>query len=363
MIELQQLKNEASAFFRWWLSELTACLPERVQQMTRMEKAPWIVELEGERMNILQPSAHGIPRPVRHQLDLGEDGQRLSEVFRRLQSRDPETSRLILRLPEKQVLRRLIKLPLATEENLRAVLGFELDQQTPFKPDQVYWDHQVAGRDPAAHQISVRWIVAMRARVNEKLDRLSAMGLFPDTVTVEGEPPSSAINLLPSERRRPAKAIWRRLNVVLGAAVALLLLAVIVTPLIKKAAALTDLQAQVAAAKKQAEASTALRKEIDLLTKAGRFLEDKKFSAPVLSLAVKELTKLLPDNTWLYQMDLNGNELLIQGETPASSTIIGLIEASPLFENVTFRSPVTQNRTTGGERFNLSAKIVGEKNT
>lgn len=362
MIELQQLKSEARAFSRWWVSELTACLPERVQQMTRIEKAPWIVELEGERISILQPSSHGIPRPVRHHLDLGDEVQGRSEVLGRLKARDPETSGLVLRLSEKQVLRKLVKLPLATEENLRAVLGFELDQQTPFKPEQVYWDYQLAGRDPAAHQISVRWIVATRDRVNEKLDRLDAMGLFPDVVTVEGEPPGSTINLLPPERRRSAKPIWRRLNVVLGVALALLLLAVIVTPIIKRSVALTDLQAEVAVAKKRAEESTALRKEMDQLTKAARFLEDKKLSSPILSVVLKELTRLLPDDTWLYQLDLNGNELLIQGETSSSSAIIGLIEASPLFENATFRSPVTQNRTSGGERFNLSTKIVGVKN-
>jgi general secretion pathway protein L len=48
----------------------------------------------------------------------------------------------------------------------------------------------------------------------------------------------------------------------------------------------------------------------------------------------------------------------MQGESPASSTLIGLLETSPLFRNVTYRSPVTQNRVTGAERFNLSAEVV-----
>ena len=54
---------------------------------------------------------------------------------------------------------------------------------------------------------------------------------------------------------------------------------------------------------------------------------------------------------------MNGKEVLIQGEASASSAIIGLIEFSPLFGNVTFRSPVTQSRVTGGERFNLAAEV------
>jgi general secretion pathway protein L len=70
------------------------------------------------------------------------------------------------------------------------------------------------------------------------------------------------------------------------------------------------------------------------------------------------LTHLMPDGTWLYQFELNGKEVLMQGESPASSTLIGLLETSPLFRNVTYRSPVTPNRVTGAERFNLSAEVV-----
>ncbi len=47
----------------------------------------------------------------------------------------------------------------------------------------------------------------------------------------------------------------------------------------------------------------------------------------------------------------------MQGESSTSSAVIGLIEDSPLFRNVRFRSPLTQNRTTGSDRFNLSADI------
>jgi general secretion pathway protein L len=138
-------------------------------------------------------------------------------------------------------------------------------------------------------------------------------------------------------------------------------MAVVVTPVLKKQGALADLQAQVDVAKKEAEKASDLHKEIERLTVAARFLEDKKSSSPSAINVLNELTKLLPNDTWLYQLELNGTEVVIHGETSASSTIIGLIEASPLFEKVTFRSPVTQNRSTGGERFNLSAQVVVEK--
>jgi general secretion pathway protein L len=109
--------------------------------------------------------------------------------------------------------------------------------------------------------------------------------------------------------------------------------------------------------KKKADAVKKLEHKFELLTTTSRFLTEKKKTSPVTVAVLAELTRLLPDDTWLYQFELNGKEVLIQGEASASSAIIGLIEASPLFGNVTFRSPVTQNRVTGGERFNLAAEV------
>ena len=40
-------------------------------------------------------------------------------------------------------------MPAATEENLPQVLSFEMDRLTPFRSDEVYFDHRVVGRDRA----------------------------------------------------------------------------------------------------------------------------------------------------------------------------------------------------------------------
>ena len=48
----------------------------------------------------------------------------------------------------------------------------------------------------------------------------------------------------------------------------------------------------------------------------------------------------------------------LQGQSTMSSSLIALIEASPLFENVEFRSPVVQVAGTDADRFHLSADVV-----
>jgi general secretion pathway protein L len=69
------------------------------------------------------------------------------------------------------------------------------------------------------------------------------------------------------------------------------------------------------------------------------------------------LTRLLPDDTWLDRFELRGGQIKIQGESKAASSLIPLIEAAPLFRNVSFAAPVTHNVRTAKERFVITAQL------
>ena len=87
-----------------------------------------------------------------------------SPVLRALIAAGRDQVRLVL-TPE-QALLKTITLPLATEENLREVVGFELDRHTPFTPDQAYYDVQIVRRDPQNEKIVVSLAVEIgRAHV------------------------------------------------------------------------------------------------------------------------------------------------------------------------------------------------------
>jgi general secretion pathway protein L len=72
---------------------------------------------------------------------------------------------------------------------------------------------------------------------------------------------------------------------------------------------------------------------------------------------INEITTILPDNTWVEQLVINGDEVQVRGQSLAAATLISIVEASEKFENATFRSPVVQDRRTGRDRFFLSAQI------
>jgi general secretion pathway protein L len=50
--------------------------------------------------------------------------------------------------------------------------------------------------------------------------------------------------------------------------------------------------------------------------------------------------------------------LQIQGESPAASTLIAVLEASELFANARFASPVTQDSISKLERFQITVDVT-----
>jgi general secretion pathway protein L len=72
-----------------------------------------------------------------------------------------------------------------------------------------------------------------------------------------------------------------------------------------------------------------------------------------------ELTRILPDDTWITRLDIKGSELEIQGQSASAAALIPLIESSSILQNPRFRSPVTQIPRSDVERFHLSAETRG----
>src|ERR1051325_2271629 len=65
----------------------------------------------------------------------------------------PSGKPAVLRVGESDVLGKTLSLPLAAERQLEQVLAFEMDRETPFKPDELFWTHRIDRRDRQTGQI------------------------------------------------------------------------------------------------------------------------------------------------------------------------------------------------------------------
>ena len=83
-----------------------------------------------------------------------------------------------------------------------------------------------------------------------------------------------------------------------------------------------------------------------------------KSSRPALVAVLDDLTKAVPDGSWLQSLTLSGHELVIDGLSPSAATLALALEKSRSFTKVAFRAPITRDPATGLEHFQLSAVIA-----
>jgi general secretion pathway protein L len=82
-----------------------------------------------------------------------------------------------------------------------------------------------------------------------------------------------------------------------------------------------------------------------------------KQATPAVSDILLELTRALPDDTWLAELGVVGNELRLVGYSASATSLIGLIGQSKLLAEPRFRSAVTQDAASSRERFELGVRI------
>lgn len=282
----------------------------------------------------------------------------------RLRELAPHTTGARLVLARSQVLRQLVPLPLAARENIREVLGYEMDRQTPFRADQVYYDHEIADHSPDSDEFAVELIAAPRSTVDPLLDRIAACGIALDSVEVASiqngspSPRSRKINLLPVARRTRHKRRLSPANTRLAGVTIALLIVALVLPIVKANWAERRLEAELAAIQADADQAVELHERLQDRIRTTAALLSLKASSPPVVEVLGELARILPDHTWLNMLELRDDVLQIRGQSAAASELIGVIEASPLFRSVSFASPVTVDERARKERFEIRAELA-----
>ena len=353
------LLHTLTGFWSWWIAELGGILPKSVRAAMLPSVERLYLELNGEEVvtrRSTSESSHEISRyPLNAAtLDAGQ-AQELEELVSR--SRE-----VVLCLPSDKVLVKPITLPLVAEENLREVLGFEMDRQTPFNLEQVYYDHILSARNSKTGTLSLELVVTPRLYLDGLITKLGDIGFQLHQVSIcrDNSGQAEAINLLPEQARQHRPDSARYLNLALGVVVLALLLGTVALPLINKLHVINTLEARAELVTAKAEVIQRLREEVEQLGEGTRFLVEKKQATPLALEIIDELTRLLPDDTWINRLDIKGQEVEIQGQSASAAALIPLIESSDRLRNPRFRSPVTQLPGSDNERFHLSAELATE---
>lgn len=330
---------------------LSACLPERLRQLLATHQRRLVIEPDDAVARVyLATGAERSP--------LGEIGLQGGSALADLLPTPGKDGGLAteLRLPRGAVLTRTLSFPPQVRANLPQVIRYELDRLSPFQAQDVVFDFTLVGGVKPGRRLTVELAICRRSLVARWIARLTQMGSPITRISWDGA--WARANLLPPEERPRQNPVRFSRNRALALLIALLLLAVMVTPLWQKGQILERLNEEVRRARTQAVAVDELRQQLEQTRQGSMAALQLKLDQPPFLELLRELTDRLPDDTWIQNLEYSGGQVDLSGESGQATALIALLEESPGIDGVAFKSPVTQVARTGKERFNISFRFT-----
>ncbi|MCP5364162.1 MAG: pilus assembly protein PilM [Hyphomicrobiales bacterium] len=361
---MKSIPARCRAFFSWWFAELSSFLPDRVLRLFRPPQQLLVLDVDDVTLSIRSVASgqeHEVGCLLISEINDPDRNPPISELVRDLLVDagvvDPEVR---VRVPVSKSLRRVLELPKAAQRDIRQALSFDMDRLTPFSSDDVYFDFRVGDQETASKRLRIELIVLPRGVVDAAVSLAEKAGLPPDAVDVDwsGDEHQQAWNFLPQTQVRPNAHRQTVLSWALATLTLLLAATAVYVPMHRDRTVLAQLESEVAASKQQAELGRKLQEEFQHVSEQARFIFDNRLARPTVIDVIDELTRTLPDDTWLFRLRYTNGEVQAFGNSSAASALIGLVEGSPMFSDARFLAPITRDRQSDIERFQIGFQIV-----
>jgi general secretion pathway protein L len=346
-----------NAYWRWWLGELKALMPDSWREKLLHAMRRVTLEVGDGTMVLGVEENQAVER--RETFSLSQDSDLQKQQLRDLLAEQEllEVPRALM-LESKGVLRKEVRLPVAAESNLRQVLRFEMDRQTPFRADDVYFDWTILGHDKEAGQVRIDLVVVPRAGIDSTTQMLASRGLGVSCVDVLHDGQPLGLNLLPPDRR--IKVINRkvRLNQVLAAGAVILVALAMGLSLYLRSHQVTELEQAIEEVREEALRVQRIRDQINDTMESAGFLAQRRIATPMAVDVLADVTETLPDDTYLDRLVVGQNSVQMQGKSQNAQQLIERVNESPLMDAAAFRGSTRLDPRSGLEVFEINANVV-----
>jgi general secretion pathway protein L len=339
-------------FFSWWLGQLADFLPQRLRRSAPTAADATVITPIAADGGGFAAVAVGLRRNGKETLlgrfALGASG--LAELAR------SAGKPAVLRLGEAEVLGKAVTLPLAAEREVDQALAFEMDRETPFKVEELYWNHRIDAADRQNGRLSVRLLLIPKANLAPLLAFLGQIGIMPVRAEIADGPDAGSWLPLDGDGR-PTHPGASRLLSPAAVCFAALVLAAIVTPFVRQSTTMASLDRTLAAGRAAAAEAESLRREIQRLSGSADLVEKErgKVGQPLAVLAA--VTSVMPDDSYLTEMELRQRQLTLSGRSAAAARLIGAFAANSEFRNPAFAAPVTRIEALRQEIFTIITEV------
>lgn len=344
-------------FLSWWKRSLLAWLPRSWRSALGFDRGRLLLQVHDGQLLISLDDADGIRELVRLPALAGSESV-ADSVLPLLGAKLQELPRWLV-LPAAATLRRRMLLPAAAGERLRDVVGFEIDRQTPFTSETVVYDARVLGRREPDGQVDAELIAVPRtalAGTEAALGDLGGSLAGIDVLDRDGHP--LGVNLLATSQRRTQSDPWARWNLLLFV-IAVLATAALLWQLLdnrRKAADAFEVtaRAEIDKARKVSEQ----RQQLVDIVEGQAFLDQTRAGRPTSVEVLDEMTKRLPDTTYIEKFALESDRITLIGRSSEASELIGKLEGSKLWKGPALTGALQPDARSGRDIFTLTAELA-----
>jgi Tfp pilus assembly protein PilN len=174
------------------------------------------------------------------------------------------------------------------------------------------------------------------------------------------------VNFIPRELRPKKKKNW---SLIFAAALIVLLLLGLFSYAIsffaKERFYLAELTERVNALKGRVNTIEQMKDDVVTIEQTISAIEKIKSDEISKLEILKELTQIIPEEMWLTRLSYSEKKgersIDLSGFANAASELIPILEESPFFENVKFKSSIVKDRSTDKEKFNVTATVSAKE--
>lgn len=257
-------------------------------------------------------------------------------------------------LPQSLCLECRLALPALRGGELRDAVALEVRSASPFEPADLVWGYRTrAGRGGALDAVAV---LASRRSVERHLGALGerlAGAAAPEVWVLDDQGRAIVVEGYGEPARQQRGARGRLLAYLLLATALVLTAALAVTPTLKLK--LRAMQAATAYEEAERQMAPLLAQREQLVRTQGEIVALREAMAGhVEPLAVVDLlTRLIPDDTWLQRMQVQGNKVTVNGQTPNAAALMNTLSSHPGVRDVRAPSAATRAMSGGRENFTV----------
>lgn len=345
-----QLLGLGARFRDWCAASIDALISDLAGSADSGGRGP-LVAIDGAATTVFGPLKSG-ERPLLARLDGGRGIA--ADLPRQLAGR--VKGDVILRLGAGKAVISRIVLPAAAMDVLPAVIRNKVESLAPWPLSEARWGYRIAEGQPAG-QVQVDVGIVSRASLESMIADLAGCGLKVGQLEIAADHDSGRpiqVDFLAEDRSRGA----RRKLAAAAFVVVLLALAAGGYGLYQAMTAsqdLTTIQSRIDTLRQALQGKRGSVANAKLA--AANQLFDRKRDGRPFVLLLNEMTRLVPDGTWLTALNFDGSRMTITGHGSEVPGLVKALEQSETFADVNFAAATQRDPDGNGQTFSISAGI------